>query len=216
MEYVVLLPPCYEQQAGGRYPVLYLFHGLGADQEQWLRLGLAERAEAMMLAGEIPPFLVVLPFDFSFRQPGEYRFEEVFLEHLMPEIEARYRASDERAGRAVGGLSRGGAWAIYLASRNPHLFAAVGGHSPVVFSSTGGALTLLLRDIAPDLRPTFYIDAGDRDVDFRGIRAFTGLLNEYGYSHEWHSNLGYHDEAYWSARVGEYLAWYGRQFENAP
>jgi enterochelin esterase-like enzyme len=216
MDYYVLLPPCYEQQTGQDYPVLYLFHGLGSDQEQWLRLGIEEQAARMMQSGEIPPFLIVLPFDYSFRQPGEYRFEEVFLEHLMPEIEAAYRARAERSARAVGGLSRGGAWAIYLASRNPHLFFAVGGHSPVVFPSTGGTLRLLLRDMPPDLRPTFYIDAGDRDVGFRGVQEFSALLDFYGYPHEWRQNLGYHEEAYWREHLEDYLHWYGWQFLSAP
>ena len=216
MDYYVLLPPCYEQQSDQDYPVLYLLHGLGADQEQWLRLGIEEQAAGMMQSGEILPFLIVLPFDHSFRQPGEYRFEEVFLEHLLLEIETFYRTRPERSARAVGGLSRGGAWAIYLASRNPHLFSAVGGHSPVVFPSTGGTLRLLLRDMPPDLRPTFYVDAGDRDVGFRGVQEFTALLDYYGYPHEWRQNLGYHDETYWRKNLEDYLRWYGGQFLNAP
>jgi enterochelin esterase-like enzyme len=214
MDYHVLLPPCY-QQGEQKYPVLYLLHGLNANQQQWLDLGIDQKAAEMMLAGEIPPFLIVLPFDHSFKQPGEYRFEEVFLEHLIPELETAYRVQTQRSARAVGGLSRGGAWAIYLASRNPETFAIVGAHSPVVFPSTGGALTLLLRDMPPELRPTFYVDAGDRDIDFRGIQAFTNLLNSYDYPHEWRQNLGYHDEAYWKEQVEEYLRWYGRQFSGA-
>jgi hypothetical protein len=94
MDYHVLLPPCY-QQGEQKYPVLYLLHGLNANQQQWLDLGIDQKAAEMMLAGEIPPFLIVLPFDHSFKQPGEYRFEEVFLEHLIPEIETAYRVQTD-------------------------------------------------------------------------------------------------------------------------
>jgi enterochelin esterase-like enzyme len=212
MDYLVLLPACYAEDDQKRYPVLYLIHGLNADQSQWLDLGIDQAAEQMMQKGEIPPFLIVLPFDHSFKQPGEYRYEEVFLEHLIPQIDSDYRTQSSRQARAIGGLSRGGAWAIYLASRNPETFSIVGAHSPVVFASTGGALTLLLRDMRPKSRPTFYVDAGDKDIDFRGIQAFTKLLDSYGYPHEWRQNVGYHDETYWRAHIEEYLRWYGSQF----
>lgn len=212
MDYYVILPPCYAEEPGRRYPVLYLLHGQNFDRDQWLRLGAAEKAQDLMLSGEIPPFLIVLPYDHSFKQPQEYRFEEVFVEQLLSEIDSNYRTRPERTARAIGGLSRGGAWAIYLASRHPDLFGVVGAHSPAVFYSNNSILPVRLRDIPADLRPVFYIDAGDKDVDFREVKKFTSLLNDLGFPHEWHANLGFHDERYWSAHVEEYLLWYGQQF----
>jgi enterochelin esterase-like enzyme len=213
MDYHVLLPPCYAERSRHTYPVLYLLHGQNSDQEQWLRLGLAEAAERLMGEGEIPPFVIVLPFDHSPKQPREYPFEQVFLEELIPKIGQDYRVRDSRESRAIGGLSRGGAWAIYLASRHPDVFGLVGAHSPAVFYSNSGALPVRLRDMPVEQRPFFYVDAGDKDVDFRAIQRFTTLLNDLGFPHEWHYNLGFHDEAYWSRNLEEYLRWYGRQFE---
>jgi enterochelin esterase-like enzyme len=212
MEYHVLLPACYMERSDQRYPVLYLLHGQNATQEQWLNLGISQAAEQLMLAGKIPPFLIVLPFDHSFKQPRDYRFEEVFLEHLIAEIDGTYRTLPARPARAIGGLSRGGAWAIYLVSRHPDVFGVVGAHSPAVFYSNNSALPVRLRDIPAEIRPVFYVDAGDQDVDFREIQKFTALLNELGLSHEWHYNLGFHDEKYWGSHVEEYLLWYGKQF----
>lgn len=211
MDYHVLVPPCYVEQVEKSYPVLYLLHGQNADQEQWLRLGLAETAGRLMSEDEIPAFLIVLPFDHSPKQPREYRFEQVFLEELIPQIAQDYRTLGGPEARAIGGLSRGGAWAIYLASRHPDMFGVVGAHSPAVFYSNSGALPVRLRDIPAAQRPVFYVDAGDKDVDFRTIQRFTDLLNELGIPHEWHYNLGFHDEAYWSGHLEEYLRWYGSQ-----
>ena len=216
MDYHVLLPPCYAEQPGQRYPVLYLLHGQNFTQDQWLDLGIAKHAERLMRSGDIPAYLIVLPFDHSFKQPREYKFEQVFIEQLVVQIDESYRTLAQPAARAIGGLSRGGAWAIYLASRHPDLFGVVGAHSPAIFYSNNSALPVRLRDIPFEQRPTFYIDAGDKDVDFREIQRFTDLLNELGYAHEWHYNLGFHDETYWGSHVAEYLAWYGAQFMDTP
>jgi enterochelin esterase-like enzyme len=216
MDYHVILPPCYAEQTEKHYPVLYLLHGQNATQDQWLRLGIAEAAERLMLAGDIPPFLIVLPFDHSYKQPREYRFEEVFLEQLIPTIDQGYRTLAKRDSRAIGGLSRGGAWSIYITSRHPEYFSVVGAHSPAVFYSNTSALPVRLRDIPPEQRPIFYIDAGDKDIEFREIQKFTNLLNDLGIPHEWHYNLGAHDEKYWSSHVEEYLRWYADQLPPSP
>ena len=212
MDYYVILPPCYAESSDRRYPTLYLLHGQNFDEDQWLRLGVADTAEKLMQAGEIIPFVIVLPFDHSYKQPREYRFEEVFLDLLIPHIDQNYRTIPLRESRAIGGLSRGGAWAIYLASRHPDMFGIVGAHSPVVFYSNTSALPVRLRDILPEQKPVFYVDAGNNDVDFRSVQNFTELLNELNFSHEWHYNIGFHDETYWSSHVEEYLRWYASQF----
>ncbi|MDX9991090.1 MAG: alpha/beta hydrolase-fold protein [Anaerolineales bacterium] len=213
MDYLVLLPPCYAENTAQRYPVLYLLHGQNFTQNQWIELGLGQAAEDLMESGAIEPFLIVLPFDHSFKQPREYRFEQVFMDELLPAIDENYRSQPKRASRAIGGLSRGGAWAVYLASRHPQLFGIVGAHSPAIFYSNNSVLPVRLRDIPAAERPVFYVDAGGQDVDFKEIEQFTALLNRLGFAHEWHSNLGFHDQAYWSAHVEDYLRWYGSQFQ---
>jgi enterochelin esterase-like enzyme len=216
MDYHVLLPPCYTERTDQRYPVLYLLHGQNFTQQQWIDLGVAESAGQLMLAGEIPPYIIVLPFDHSYKQPREYRFEQVFIKQLIPEIDQNYRTLASSKSRAIGGLSRGGAWAIYLTSRHPDLFGIVGAHSPAVFYSNTSALPVRLRDIPPEQKPVFYVDAGDKDIDFQEIQKFTTLLNDLNILHEWHYNLGFHDEKYWSGHVEEYLYWYGAQFDANP
>lgn len=205
LAYQVYLPPCYVSD-GPAYPVLYLLHGLGYDEGQWLRLGAAEAADRLVASGGFPRFIIVFPRDPSSRQPGEDPFEAAFLDELIPFIDATYHTRTDRAGRAVGGLSRGAGWAIHLGLGRADLFAAVGGHSPVIFYGDVSQIPGWLDELPEETR--VYLDSGENDQDLKNTRWLEQLLTDHGVPHEWHLNTGFHDEAYWSAHVEQYLRWY--------
>lgn len=215
LRYQVYLPPCAESQPN-RLPVLYLLHGQASDETQWLRLGLQQAMDELLQKPGIRPFAVVLPFDYSYKQPREYGFEQAFLTRLMPEAQSRFGLSALSAENAIGGLSRGGAWALYLGSRHPELFAAIGAHSPALFYSDTGSFPLRLRSMEAGLRPAFYLDAGQNDPNLSIIEAMVQTLDELGFAYEWHANQGFHDEKYWSTHLPAYLAWYALQFQRQP
>jgi hypothetical protein len=77
-----------------------------------------------------------------------------------------------------------------------------------------GALPLRLRDIPIEQKPIFYVDAGDNDVELEKVQAFVELLDRFDVPHEWHYNIGFHNEAYWSGQLENYLLWYGQQFAS--
>jgi enterochelin esterase-like enzyme len=57
----VYTPPDYEK-SGGRYPVLYLLHGGGGDEEAWISLGRANLILDNLIArGKAKPMIVVMP-----------------------------------------------------------------------------------------------------------------------------------------------------------
>lgn len=206
MRYAVYLPPCVQTLSA--LPVLYLLHGQNDDENQWLRLGVIETTERLLNEGEIPPFLIIFPYDYSYQQPTEYPFAQVFLEMLLPRIERDYPACAQAACRAIGGLSRGGAWAIHLGIRNPGIFGAIGAHSPAIFYSDTTTLRLRLSQADPAIFPRIYIDVGRYDSQYQTARAFAGLLDEMNLPHEWHEYIGFHEEKYWAAHLEEYLRWY--------
>ncbi|HEY3310127.1 MAG TPA: alpha/beta hydrolase-fold protein [Anaerolineales bacterium] len=210
MRYTVFLPPCYTSDEQRRYPALYLLHGQGFAEDQWIRIGAAATASQLVTAGEIPPFIIVFPYDFSYKQPTEYKFEEVFVEQLIPLIDSSYRTRTDASQRAIGGLSRGGAWALHIGARHPELFGAIGGHSPSIFFVDKNALPRYLLAIPPAQIPRIWLDAGDRDSDYAIIQAFEDFLSKNNITHVWHGYVGWHDEKYWSAHVDEYLAWYAQ------
>ncbi len=124
----VYLPPCYGTDPSKRYPVIYLLHGGGSDETQWPDLNVQQDADSLIRQGEAP-FVVVMP-------GADYMaildYGAFVIKDLLPGIEAQYQVETERAGRAIGGLSLGGYWALKTALLHPDRFAAVGGYSPVV------------------------------------------------------------------------------------
>jgi enterochelin esterase-like enzyme len=214
MRYRVYLPPCYNAQAQTRYPSLYLLHGQNFDEEQWQRIGAFRTADTLITSGQVPPFLIILPYDYSSKQPTQYGFAQVFTELLLPQIDSTYRTQTQSEFRAIGGLSRGAGWALHLGIRNPQIFGAIGAHSPAVFYSDWTTLRYRLHDSDRNTFPPVFVDAGEHDSGYENILTLVALLNEMNIPHEWHAYQGYHEEKYWSAHVEEYLRWYAARWQN--
>jgi enterochelin esterase-like enzyme len=210
LEYLVYLPPCYDQQADERYPVLYLIHGQNFNHDQWDRLGADQVADTLIASGDIPPFMIVMPRDRSWAQPTEDHFGQVVADQLVPYIDAHYRTLAERDYRAIGGLSRGASWAVHLGLSRWELFGAIGAHSLPVFWSDTSHIRQWLKAIPVDALPRIYLDVGDKERPsiLKSAVWFENLLTEQGIPHEWHTFTGYHEEAYWQAHVVAYLRWY--------
>jgi enterochelin esterase-like enzyme len=210
--YRTYYPPCYGAD-GRTYPTLYLFAGNIHQEGKWDELGLDEAAGAAIAAGEIAPLLVVMAAggwlaDETSGGPGSY--ESLVLDELIPHIEQTTCAWAAPAGRAIGGLSRGGYWALEIAFRFPDRFLSVGGHSAALLDTFAGPdvnpqQTALTSDLG-DLR--IYLDIGASDF----LRTNTIRLHEEmatrGVTHEWFLNEGEHNDAYWSAHAADYLRWY--------
>ena len=210
MEYLVYLPPCYDELTDRNYPVLYLIHGQNFDHNQWINLSIDETADALIAAGEIPPLIIVLPRDRNWAQPSEDMFGEVLVNELLPTIDDQYRTIPEREMRAIGGLSRGAGWAVHLGLRYWDLFSAIGAHSLPVFWDDTRHIRTWLDQIPNDQLPRIVIDIGenDRPQIMASTVWFENLLTEKLFPHEFYLNQGFHNEAYWRAHVEDYLRWY--------
>ncbi|MBP8058026.1 MAG: hypothetical protein KA314_19530, partial [Chloroflexi bacterium] len=222
--YRVYLPPCYGED-GRIYPVLYLFHGTFQDDTAWDQHGVDEAAEVMILAREIPPLIIVLPTSANidyYSSGGPNSWEGVVMAYLLPFIETNYCVGAEAPWRAMGGLSRGGYWALEIAFQHPAAFARVGAHgaaledtaaTPAInpqYSWQGKELTGL----------SLYLDTGDADwyrLNFEQLHTDLAAAN---IPHEWHLNTGTHEDAYWASHVRDYLLWYTANWpqerENYP
>lgn len=215
LDYIVYLPPCYDQLPERRFPVLYLIHGQNYNNDQWDRLGADETADALIASGEIPPFIMVFPRDRSWAQPTEDRFGEVLVTSLIPHIDQEYRTLPDRAYRAIGGLSRGAGWAVHLGLKEWELFGAIGANSLPVFWTDTAHVAEWLDAIPKESLPRIYLDIGEKDrpTILQSAIWFENLLTEKNIPHEWHLFSGYHEEAYWESHVEQYLRWYTRGWE---
>ena len=210
LAYYVYLPPCYDDQPDRRYPVLYLIHGQNYNNDQWLRLGAAETADALIAAGEIPPLIMVLPRDRSWDQPTENNFGVVLVEDLVPTIDKNYRTIPGRPWRAVGGLSRGAGWAVHLGLKYWEHFSGIGAHSLPVFWTDTRHIREWLDEITEGQMPRIYLDIGDKDRQqiMESAVWFEKVLTDENIPHIWYLNPGYHEEAYWEAQLENYIRWY--------
>src|SRR5580693_3000802 len=127
--YCVLLPPSYDLEKTRRYPILYLLHGLGDNDQFLIHSGGMNLIEDLWEQHALGEFLIVTPaagasFYINSRD-GQRRYEDFFLQELMPGVEKRYRAQATRGSRGIGGISMGGYGALHIAFRHPQLFSAV-------------------------------------------------------------------------------------------
>jgi enterochelin esterase-like enzyme len=207
-EYLIYLPPCYDELTDLHYPVLYLLHGQTYLDDQWPRLGAVDTANKLILSGEAPPFIIVFPDDRYWNLPPGPGFGIRLVSYLIPNIDQNYRTLTDRKHRALGGLSRGGGWAIQLGFQHWQMFGALGLHSPVIFVNDGQYIPIWLREIPGDSFPRLWIDIGDADAELTGTRLLEATLTAWDLPHEFHFYQGAHTEKYWSAHVDEYIKWY--------
>lgn len=206
----VYLPPCYQAAGAQPYPLLVLLHGQGSDSSQWERLGVTQRAEALAARGLIPPLIIAMPYEQdNLADPNTVNFDAAVVDELLPWLAQEYNACGERDCRAVGGISRGAAWAVRAGLGHGQPFAAVGLHSLAPFYGDYNRLPYQAREIEPGRAPALWMDTGNRDRYLSQARHYHGLLEEYGVAHEFHLFAGEHDEVYWGRVLERYLRWYG-------
>lgn len=217
----VYLPPCYNPDKF-IYPALYLIRGTDG-YGNWVKMGLPEAADTQISLGRLPPFVAVMPAtDEGGRSGGKYIYsssgrsswEGFMLDELVPFIEQKYSVWQDRAGRAIGGISRGGYWSIEIAFQHPDLFSAVGGHSPSITSDmligtpAGFSMLSLARSVDAIKTLRIELDAGRDDWAQKGVNKLASDLDAQGLPCTVTSGDGIHSDNYWSSRIADYLAFY--------
>jgi enterochelin esterase-like enzyme len=180
----VYTPPGYEK-GGPQLPVFYLLHGAGDSDEAWSSVGRAGIIlDNMLAAKQVKPMIVVMP---AGHQPGqnafgapagggrgaadanaEPMFTQEFMADIMPYVESHYRTVNDRAHRAIAGLSMGGMQTLDIAFRHLDRFAYIG-----VFSS--GASLGGGRGAATAAAPS-YEDQHKANLDNAALKKGTKLV----------------------------------------
>ncbi|MCL4507690.1 MAG: esterase family protein [Chloroflexi bacterium] len=226
----VYLPPCYDDTQYA-YPTLYLIQGLGYTIGQWVNDGATKVADREILAGRLPPFIMVMPANdwmsgnrsrYVYTSRGKGSWEDFIVNELAPTVDARYSTWDDRAGRAIGGISRGGYWSLEIAFTHTGLFSAVGGHSPAITSDylvgadADFSMLDLVRSTSTLKTLRIFLDAGLDDVTQTGVYQLAAELGAKQVAYTGHIGSGRHDDAYWSAQMGEYLSFYAQDWPDQP
>jgi enterochelin esterase-like enzyme len=210
--YHAYLPPCYGED-GRSYPTLYLFHGSIQTDTHWVELGLIQQIEAGLRDGRYPPFIVIMPFngELGNSTSGNYHsIEGVTVNVLLPYVDEMFCTWHEAAGRSIGGISRGGYWALMIAFRHPALFTAVAGHSSHLRYETDRAeynpLSTYVDADLSNLR--IWMDWGENDFLRLGQIELRNSLIAVDANLQATVNPGGHNDEYWQAHIIEYLDWH--------
>ena len=152
-------PPGYDR--GGRYPVLYLLHGAGGDEDAWTTLGRAAQVIDNLIAeGKVKPMIVVMPNGNANcdAAPGEWTprsiapgaasmYKPSFRAHqasqpvasteesfkdIVSYVDKNYRTLANKKNRAICGLSMGGFHSFATSKLYPDLFNYIGLFSAAV------------------------------------------------------------------------------------
>jgi S-formylglutathione hydrolase FrmB len=128
-----MLPPAFDADKTRHFPILYLLHGLGDNEQFFIHSGEWNLVEDLREKGELKDFLIATPSGgasfYINEKDGKERYEDFLVQEFFPFIEKRYRVAPGRANRATSGISMGGYGALHLAFRHPQLFSAVSAHS---------------------------------------------------------------------------------------
>jgi len=135
--YAVYVPPDYASSTR-RYPVVYLLHGYTDDESGWIQFGeIGEAADRAIADREIPPMIIVMPDGgvawYMNDATGTVRWEDMFVQELIPRIDATYRTRPAREFRGIAGLSMGGWGTLITLYRHTDLFAAGAAFSAAVW-----------------------------------------------------------------------------------
>jgi enterochelin esterase-like enzyme len=168
----VYTPPGYSPDQ--KYPVLYLLHGIGGDENEWGRGGAPDAILDNLVADKkAVPMIVVMPngraaTDLTARDPIPKQspafaaFEKDLLTDLIPFIEKTYSVKADRESRALAGLSMGGGQSLNFGLGNLDTFAWVGGFSSAPNTKPSADLIKDHAEAAKKLR-LLYVACGDQD-----------------------------------------------------
>jgi len=202
---LVYTPPGYS--ADQKYPVLYLLHGIGGDENEWRRGGHPEIIlDNLIEEKKAVPMIIVMPNGRA--QPDDRpgpnamqtapafgKFDQDLLGSLIPFVESKYSAKSDRESRALAGLSMGGGQSLNFGLANVDTFAWVGGFSSA--PNTKPPAELLPDPEKAKQLKLLYISCGNKDGLIRISQGVHAYLKDKNVPHVWHVDEHAHDFQHW-------------------
>jgi enterochelin esterase family protein len=224
----VYTPAGYES-GKEKYPVLYLLHGAGGDEEAWMTLGrTAQIMDNLIAQGKVKPMIVVMPNGNVIQDaaPGEgyqgyYKpqfmvdktmngtYEETFTD-IINFIEKNYRVKANKASRAIAGLSMGGYHSLHISRYYPNTFDYIGLFSAAIMPSLNTESKVYV-DIEGTLKKqmdngykVYWIGIGKTDFLYKNVTDFKQQLDEMGMPYTYRESEGGHIWRNWRVYLTEF------------
>ncbi len=203
---LIYTPPGYTSTV--KYPVLYLLHGIGGDEEEWRRGGQPNVILDNLIADrKAVPMIIVMPNgraqpddrpgpNAMATAPAFGKFDQDLLGSLIPFIESKYSVVPNRESRALAGLSMGGGQSLNFGLAHLDTFAWVGGFSSA--PNTRPASELVPDpEMATRQLKLLYLSCGNQDGLIRISQNVHAYLKEKNVPHTWHVDGYAHDFKHW-------------------
>lgn len=225
----VYTPAGYET-GGKRYPVLYLLHGMGGDEEAWISLGrTAQILDNLIAQGKAKPMIVVMPNGNASQEaaPGESSrgmvpptmqlpktmegsYEQAFPE-IVKFIDKNYRTVKSKSGRAIAGLSMGGFHSLHISKQYPDMFNYVGLFSAAIMPNKEVSSPIYENmegklKVQFDKNPALYwIAIGKTDFLYKANEEYRKLLDKKGYKYTYYESDEGHIWKNWRIYLTEFV-----------
>ena len=229
----VYTPYGYDAKGKKKYPVLYLLHGGGGDEDAWSTLGrTCQILDNLIEQGKAVPMLVVMPNG----NPNQYAASTLqipvkqdvrqyasgfdnyssLVADILPYVESHYNVIKNRTGRAVAGLSMGGGQSFYIGLRNIDVFANIGIFSSGLLGGSGAGQAafdpesqmpgLISNPAKYNKLDLFYISCGEQDNRIGGTKEFVDQLNALGYKNVFYETYpGGHEWKVWRRNLSAFV-----------
>ena len=223
---MTIYTPAGYEEGKGRYPVLYLLHGMGGDEDAWTATGrVAEIMDNLIAAGKAESMIVVMTNGCTkhvaapgYSHEGMWRpymsgsmdgsFEAMF-PSIVKWVDSHYRTKAKKAYRAIAGLSMGGFHSMQISKEYPTMFDYVGLYSAAIFRGKEGIATYekleekLDRQFREGVK-LYWIGIGEDDFLYDENVRYRELLDSKGYPYTYRESEGGHIWRNWRIYLGEY------------
>lgn len=225
----IYTPPGYEASKE-KYPVLYLLHGMGGDEEAWMTLGRASQILDNLIAqGKAKPMIVIMPNGHTSNSaaPGEsskgfYKIDMVTPDIFTGDMEANfneiiafteqnYRVKSDAKNRAIAGLSMGGFHSLYISANQPKTFDYIGLFSPAILppenkkSPIYENLDAKLKDQKANAYRLYWVAIGKTDFLYKHVTEFRHKLDEMNFSYQYVESEGGHTWSNWRKYLTDFV-----------
>lgn len=225
----IYTPPEYEKVSDD-YPVLYLLHGMGGDEEAWMTLGRASQIIDNLIAeGKAKPMIIVMPNGNVDQEaaPGESslgfykpvfqlpntmngKYEESF-DEIIDFVDSNYRTIKNKSGRAIAGLSMGGFHSMQISRYYPNTFDYVGLFSAAT-TPRDGATSKVYENIEGTLKKQkdnglklYWIGIGKEDFLYQANKDYRKVLDDMGFKYQYVESEGGHTWRNWRVYLTDFL-----------
>ncbi len=226
----VYTPAGYEDSGKTKYPVFYLLHGMGGDEEAWMDLGRASQIlDNLIAAGKAKPMIVVMTNGNAAQEaaPGQSSlglvqpnmqqpktmdgaFEQAFPD-VVNYIDSHYRTIKKKEGRAIAGLSMGGFHSLHISKQYPDMFNYVGLFSAAILPRDGAQSEIYANfdeklKVQFSKKPALYwIGIGTEDFLYDANCDFRKKLDDAGYKYTYYETGEGHIWKNWRIYLTEFV-----------